>query len=722
MRQFLSVARGRAAPRLPEGVRVYAVGDVHGCAELLAGLLSQIDAHLAQHPIARPIEVFLGDYVDRGPDSRRVIDLLIKRRETRETVFLKGNHETYLLRFLKDPKILDTWRQYGGFETLLSYGVKPPLRPKLWERREPSLAGILPDDHLQFLSQLITNFACGDFLFVHAGVQPGIPLDRQREEDLLWIRDDFLQSDDDFGKYIVHGHTPVQEPDIRPNRINIDTGAFATGRLTCLVIEDEEMQIISQTSSGAREVSNDELVKATIAQDDFLPVAEFPSFISNSPAIVPQKEVLDAALGDGSDQPRGAPLSEAATDAGPSTAPPQSARLINQETGQDSSPERRRGLSRFVTAAVIALLALGAASALLPSRLIHQINANADHNRVSSDAESNETPTSSTQTEQTSANTQSEPRLVLQDTVSGTDDEVLPLGAQASGETPGLALEITGLPKGMSISVGRHLGTGVWRILATDAADAMISPPPGFGGAVDLTVELRLADDTVIDHGSLHREWRQSPAIAAAQIETASAIRANSSDRETAQPTIAGDQGVLSSENLQLDHQQIDFLIGRSETLISEGDVEAARILLHRAAEARSARAALTLGATYDPIMLAILHVHGVVADVSRARDWYEKANEFGSQEALQRLNVLVTPAPQSATTETSSPPPTPSASNPPGQQPPSERTVEPPPRPIPRPPSALSNLRSQPNAMEHAPKPTDTKCKTGEGPDACKH
>jgi TPR repeat protein len=219
----------------------------------------------------------------------------------------------------------------------------------------------------------------------------------------------------------------------------------------------------------------------------------------------------------------------------------------------------------------------------------------------------------------------------------------------------------------------------------------------------------------------LHREWRQSPMIAAAQIESVSTVRANSGDHEPA-PTIASDQGLLSSENSQLDHGQIDFLIGRSETLISEGDVEAARILLHRAAEARSARAALTLGATYDPIMLAILHVHGVTADVSRARDWYEKANEFGSQEALQRLNVLVTPAPQSAATETLSPPPTPSVSDPPGQQPPSEQTVESPSRPIPRSPSAFSSLKPRPNAVEHAPKPTGTKCKTGEGQDACKH
>jgi serine/threonine protein phosphatase 1 len=715
MPQSLSEARRQAAPRLPEGVRVYAVGDLHGCADLLAGLLSQIDAHLSQHPIARPIEVFLGDYIDRGPDSRRVIDLLIKRGETRETIFLKGNHETYLLQFLKDQRILDIWLQRGGFETLLSYGVKPPLRKKP-RKLAKSFAAMLPKGHLRFLSHLMTNFECGDFLFVHAGVQPGVPLDRQREEDLLWIRDGFLQSDDDFGKYIVHGHTPVQEPDIRPNRINIDTGAFATGRLTCVMIEAEEMQIISQMSNNAR-VSNDALVEDPIAQDDFLPVAEF--FISNSPAIVPQKEAHDA-LGDGSNRPSGASLSEVEFHARPSTAQPQSRQLINQETGQDSSRDKGRGLPRFATLAVIALLALGAASAFLTSRLTpqSQINAAADDNRVS-DAGSNETP--ATPTEQTSPDTQSELRLVLRNSLSGVDGDALPLGAQASGEALGLAVEIGGLPKGMTISAGRHLGTGEWRILAEDVTGAVITPPPGFVGAVDLSVELRLADDTPIDQGSLHREWRPSPANAAGPNEAASTVSAHSGDHETAPPAIVSDQGMSSLESSQLDHDQIDFLIGRSETLISEGDVEAARILLHRAAEAHSARAALTLGATYDPIMLAILHVNGVTADVSQARGWYEKANELGSQEAQQRLNLLATSAPQSATVEIVSPPSTPSASAPPGRQPPSERTVESAP-PLPRPPSALLNLKPQPSAAEHAPKPTGTKCKGSEGQDACKH
>jgi serine/threonine protein phosphatase 1 len=226
-------------PRLPDRVRIYAVGDVHGRADLLDQVLSRIDADLAAYPDCRPRQVFLGDYIDRGPSSRAVIDRLIKRARTHEIVCLKGNHETYVFEFLRNPAILANWRQLGGLETLMSYGLKPSMKADIAEQLElaKALAASLPKHHRQFLRSLSTSFACGDFFFVHAGVKPGIPLEQQRDEDLLWIRDDFLLCEDDFGKIVVHGHTPVREPDIRPNRINIDTGAYATGRLTCLIIE-----------------------------------------------------------------------------------------------------------------------------------------------------------------------------------------------------------------------------------------------------------------------------------------------------------------------------------------------------------------------------------------------------------------------------------------------------------------------------------------------------
>jgi serine/threonine protein phosphatase 1 len=236
-------SKGKAKPRLPDGVRIYAMGDIHGRADLLNQMFTVIDADLARSRPKHPIEVFLGDYIDRGPDSRRTLDLLIERSRKHQSVFLKGNHEAFLLEVLRDPSKLQDWRQYGGLQTLISYGLKPSLNPDPAERIElmQRMAAALPETHKQFLQRLKPKFTCGDFFFVHAGVRPGIPLAEQQEADLLWIRDEFLQSEENFGKYIVHGHTPVREPDIRPNRINIDTGAHATGNLTLLSIEGSSM-------------------------------------------------------------------------------------------------------------------------------------------------------------------------------------------------------------------------------------------------------------------------------------------------------------------------------------------------------------------------------------------------------------------------------------------------------------------------------------------------
>jgi serine/threonine protein phosphatase 1 len=228
---------------VPYGIRIYAIGDLHGRIDLLTRLLSWIDADLAARPISRPIQVFLGDYIDRGPNSRDVIDCLIERSLRQETVLLKGNHEVMLTEFLRDPARLRAWQQFGGMQTLLSYGIPTKLNidPTEEVRIAQALAGALPPSHQRFLSGLRSWFACGDFLFVHAGVRPGVPLGRQADEDLLWIRNDFLLSEEDFGKIVVHGHTPVERPEILANRINIDTGAYATGHLTCLIIEQEQI-------------------------------------------------------------------------------------------------------------------------------------------------------------------------------------------------------------------------------------------------------------------------------------------------------------------------------------------------------------------------------------------------------------------------------------------------------------------------------------------------
>jgi serine/threonine protein phosphatase 1 len=171
----------------------------------------------------------LGDYIDRGADTRLTLDVLLARSRRHPSVYLKGNHEEVLLGFLRDPTRLQDWRQFGGLQTLISYGLNPSLHPDAGEQLELArhFAAALPPEHRRLLEGLKPSYACGDYFFCHAGVRPGVALEKQREEDLLWIRDEFLNSEADFGKFIIHGHTPVREPDLRANRLNIDTGAYA---------------------------------------------------------------------------------------------------------------------------------------------------------------------------------------------------------------------------------------------------------------------------------------------------------------------------------------------------------------------------------------------------------------------------------------------------------------------------------------------------------------
>jgi serine/threonine protein phosphatase 1 len=246
--KLLSAGRGKRKDSVPtrrasgpENMRIYAIGDIHGRADLLERVLQRIDWTLAEYPTPRAIEVFLGDYIDRGPDSRTVVDMLVERSRGHETVFLKGNHEVFLLAFLHDPLQLGVWQRFGGLETLISFGQVPPINPSAEAAEElaASLADALTASQRAFLAGLRPSFTCGDFFFAHAGVRPGVPLAEQREADLLWIRDEFLNDESDFGKIVVHGHTPVAKPEYRHNRINIDTGAYATGRLTCLMIEGD---------------------------------------------------------------------------------------------------------------------------------------------------------------------------------------------------------------------------------------------------------------------------------------------------------------------------------------------------------------------------------------------------------------------------------------------------------------------------------------------------
>jgi serine/threonine protein phosphatase 1 len=230
---------------VPTGTRIYAVGDVHGRADLLADLFARIDTDLQTSRAASALQIFLGDYIDRGPQSRQVLDLLIARRREHDALFLKGNHEASACQFFDDPATLAEWTSIGGVNTLLSYGITPlPRGRSASQQVATALRHAMPQAHFRFIQGLALSFTCGDFFFAHAGARPGIPLQRQSQHDLLWIRDEFLLHEEDFGKIVVHGHTPATEPEVRPNRINIDTGAYATGRLTCLVLEGEEMRFL----------------------------------------------------------------------------------------------------------------------------------------------------------------------------------------------------------------------------------------------------------------------------------------------------------------------------------------------------------------------------------------------------------------------------------------------------------------------------------------------
>lgn len=229
-------------PRLPDGVRIYAISDIHGCAHLLEPMLRVIDADVA---LSRPhyaVEVFLGDYIDRGPDTRATLDILIERSRRGNAVFLKGNHEAFLVSVFEDPSLFENWLGVGGAQTLISYGLaSPDLRRNKPETILRDLIRTMPTEHLEFLDNLRLSFTCGDFFFVHAGVRPGVPLAEQTERDLLWIREEFLRSEEQFSKYIVHGHTPVRNVELLANRVNIDTGAYATGNLTLMSIQGGRM-------------------------------------------------------------------------------------------------------------------------------------------------------------------------------------------------------------------------------------------------------------------------------------------------------------------------------------------------------------------------------------------------------------------------------------------------------------------------------------------------
>ncbi|NND49987.1 MAG: serine/threonine protein phosphatase [Rhizobiales bacterium] len=231
---------------LPAGTVVHAVGDVHGRSDLLDEVFSRIDRDRADYPDHKAIEIYLGDYVDRGPDSSGVVDRLIARSRDREVELLRGNHDAFFVEMLGDAKRLEHWEQLGGVQTMLSYGIKlrANLTPQGHERMHREWCTAVPQSHRAFFAGLRNSLTIGDYFFVHAGIRPGIALDRQSADDLLWIREEFHRSKSDHGKMVVHAHSPVEAPEFHGNRINIDTKAYASGVLTCLRLVGSAREII----------------------------------------------------------------------------------------------------------------------------------------------------------------------------------------------------------------------------------------------------------------------------------------------------------------------------------------------------------------------------------------------------------------------------------------------------------------------------------------------
>jgi len=238
-------------PFLPEGRRVYCIGDIHGRYDLLLEIQNIIKKDTDSF-VGNKELIYLGDYIDRGEYSREVIDHLIERPLSGfNTVYLRGNHEQSLLNFLEEAEVGRGWFNYGGLATLISYKVKIskiPSRKEDFEEIQENLKNTLPKEHINFFKNTDISFTLGNYYFVHAGIKPGVPLDEQRPEDQLWIRDKFVRYKKPHQKIIIHGHTITDLPDIQENRIGLDTGAYMSGKLTCLVLEADSQRII-QTSA-----------------------------------------------------------------------------------------------------------------------------------------------------------------------------------------------------------------------------------------------------------------------------------------------------------------------------------------------------------------------------------------------------------------------------------------------------------------------------------------
>ena len=237
------------APAVPDGTVVWAVGDIHGRLDLLQPLVEAIVADLHDATATRKVVIFLGDYIDRGPDSRGVLRLLAGLSVVQgvEWRFLKGNHEQAMLGFLDDPSAGPKWCDYGGDNALRSYGLRVPdlaHRTEAWARVAADLRHKLTAREIAFLENLELSVTVGDYFFSHAGARPGVALDRQSPEDLMWIRQPFLDSRTPFGRVVVHGHTPALKVHADHRRIGMDTKAYHSGVLSAVRLERDERSLL----------------------------------------------------------------------------------------------------------------------------------------------------------------------------------------------------------------------------------------------------------------------------------------------------------------------------------------------------------------------------------------------------------------------------------------------------------------------------------------------
>jgi serine/threonine protein phosphatase 1 len=243
---------------IPRDYRAYAVGDIHGRMDLLDKLLAAIEEDVTTRPARKTLLIFLGDLIDRGPDSKGVVERLRTYRHDRiRPYFLAGNHEEVLLRLLAGERgILDSWLKYGGAECLQSYGRDPATLAGESERTALAMVKeAIPTEHARFIAAMADTLMLGGYLFVHAGIRPGIDLSLQSQTDLRWIRSPFLDHEDDHGFVVVHGHTITDGVDERSNRIGIDTGAYRTGILTALGLEGDERWTIDTNVTQSEPVA-----------------------------------------------------------------------------------------------------------------------------------------------------------------------------------------------------------------------------------------------------------------------------------------------------------------------------------------------------------------------------------------------------------------------------------------------------------------------------------